>query len=120
MGVFVSEENKVPDDVYVTETDIQHVEKFFEHFKIPVPQEFAKSIADFRANPNAVTQNELRYQLSQAMMHKIKGHSQIVDEVFEKVFECSDEIRYDLQFEKDLEDIVGQKPVTPTNQGSET
>lgn len=103
----MSEDNN--QEIFIVDADIQHVEKFFDHFKLDTPDYLMKAISDFKANKNKNTQNELRFCLAKALS-TIKGKNELLDEVFDKVIECTTEVGYDLQFERDFEEIIGQNP----------
>jgi len=113
----MSEEKNLEQEIFIADTDIQHIEKFFDHFKVTMPEELIKAIAEFRTNQTSETQRDLRFKLAKAMI-VVKGKNELLDEVFEKVFDCTTEISYNLQFEKDLEEIIGS--TDQKNQGSES
>lgn len=94
------------DKLLIKPDDIDCVDKFFEHFKIDMPENLKKSMDAFRKMPNLDTQREFRLQISKAFasIQQIRD----LDKDFIPVIESCDKAAYEMQFESDLHDTIGE------------
>src|ERR1700677_1101016 len=102
----LAEESAKAKEVYVTQDDIDAIERFFTHFKFTISKEFSDARAAFLANKTLDTQRMYRFQLAKEI-GRIKGQNELVDDLFKNVMDTSDKLSYDMQFDQDLEAIVG-------------
>jgi hypothetical protein len=98
-------------EVYVTQDDIEAIERFFTHFKFTISKEFNDARTAYLANKTLDTQRMYRFQLAKEI-GRIKGQNELVDDLFKNVMETSDKLSFDMSFEEDLEAIVGVDPTT--------
>jgi hypothetical protein len=106
MSEELAKESTKAKEIYISQDDIDAIERFFTHFKFTVSQEFFDARTAFLTNKTLDTQRQYRFQLAKEIV-RIKGQNNLVDDLFKNVMETSDKLRYDMQFDKDLEDIVG-------------
>jgi hypothetical protein len=87
--------------VVITPEDVQECAKFFQFFEIPVPVPLQSAIDQFIKEPNLHNQNELKFQLSEIIMHS--PHPVFQDEVFAQVKPENALANDELVFERQLE-----------------
>jgi len=104
----MSEEVKATEsnDIHVSKEDVDAIDKFFKHFKFPTSKEFNDAKLRFNVQPTLESQREFRFQLTKEIS-RLKGQNEMIDDLFKNVMETSDKISYDMQFDKDLEEIIG-------------
>ncbi len=97
----------------VNTQDVESIEKFMDHFKFTRSKEYIAAIEKFKASTNnSVAQREAIYEIAKAFA-ALKGQNELVDDIFADVFPVCGNVSYHLQFEKDLEDIIGVDPAAP-------
>lgn len=87
--------------------DMDVIERFFTHFSIDIPDYLKASIENFKKDQNIATQNALKLSLTKAVQEKQSDVLKI-DEIFEPVIKACGEVAYNMQFDKDLQDVIGQ------------
>lgn len=87
--------------VVITPEDVQECDKFFQFFEIPVPADLRSAIDNFCKEPTLQNQNELKFQLSDIIMHST--HPVFQDEVFAQVKPENAMANDELVFERQLE-----------------
>ena len=87
--------------VVLTPEDVQECSKFFQFFEIPVPAPLQSAIENFCKEPTLQNQNELKFQLSDIIMHST--HPVFQDEVFAQVKPENAMANDELVFERQLE-----------------
>lgn len=92
-------ENK--NQVVITAEDVQECAKFFQFFEIPVPAALQSAIDNFCKEQTLQNQNELKFQLSEIIMHST--HPVFQDEVFAQVKPENAAANDELVFERQLE-----------------
>lgn len=92
--------------IYVAQEDIDAITRFFKHFKFVTSKEFDSAVEAFQANPTLETQKNLRFNIAKECL-RTKGQNELIDDLFKNVVTTSDKISYDIQFEKDLEEVIG-------------
>ena len=102
----LAEETAKAKEVYVTQDDVDAIERFFTHFKFTTSKEYNDARLAFFANKTLDTQRNYRFQVAKEVI-RIKGQNELVDDLFKNVMDTSDKLSYDMQFDKDLEEIVG-------------
>ncbi len=106
----MSEEKKNEADLTVNVQDIDNIEKFMDHFKFARTKEYVAAIEAFRKSPGDLTlSREAIYQLAKNVA-ACKGQNELVDEIFADVLPACLNISYNMQFDKDLEEIIGVDP----------
>jgi hypothetical protein len=91
--------------VVITPEDVQECAKFFQFFEIPVPAPLQSAIDSFCKEPTLQNQNELKFQLSDIIMHS--QHPVFQDEVFAQVKPENAMANDELVFERQLEAQLG-------------
>lgn len=90
--------------VAITPEDVQECSKFFQFFEIPVPAPLQAAIDAFVKEPTLQNQTELKFQLSDIIMHST--HPVFQDEVFAQVKPenalANDELVFERQMEAQL------------------
>ena len=87
--------------VVITPEDVQECAKFFQFFEIPVDAPLQTAIDNFCKEPTLLNQNELKFQLSNIIMHS--KHPVFQDEVFAQVKPENAAANDELVFERQLE-----------------
>lgn len=109
----MSEEKKNEADLTVGLQDLDNIEKFIDHFKFTRSKEYIAAAEAFRKDPsNHQHAREAIYQVAKTMA-ACKGQNELVDEVFADVLPACLNISYSMQFDKDLEEIIGVDPTQP-------
>lgn len=107
------ENNKLNDDakntIYVAQEDIDAITRFFKHFKFDTSIEFKDAVTAFETNKTLETQKNLRFNIAKECL-RMKGQNELIDDLFKNVVNTSDKLSYDIQFEKDLEEVIGVTP----------
>jgi uncharacterized protein (DUF1786 family) len=93
-------------EIYISTDDVAAIERFFKHFKINTSSEYNSALVAFTTTPDLETQKNYRFQLAKEIK-AMKGQNALIDDLFKNVIDTSEQISYDYQFDKDLEDIVG-------------
>jgi len=94
--------------VVITPEDVQECSKFFQFFEIPVPTPLQSAIDSFCKDPTLANQNELKFQLSDIIMHST--HPVFQDEVFAQVKPENAAANDELVFERQLEAQLTSEP----------
>ena len=96
-------------DVYVSEEDMEAIERFFTHFKLTTSKELNDARADYIQDKNVNTQRMYRFQLAKEI-GRCRGQNELLDDLFKNVMDTSDKLSYDMEFDNDLEEIIGVSP----------
>jgi hypothetical protein len=90
--------------------EVKKIEKFLDFFKFEKTEAFIKALEDFTSNPDSeMFRKNIAYQCSVAMM-STRGKNELVDLAFKDLFPGCEKMRFELEFDKDLEDIIGVDP----------
>lgn len=111
----MSEEKKSEQDLTVSVQDIDNIEKFLDHFKFTRSKEFIAAVEAFKKDGNRKHALEAIHEVAKTMK-AAKGQNELIDDLFVDIFPACDSISYNMQFDKDLEDIIGVDPATKTDQ----
>lgn len=95
--------------------DMDVIERFFTHFEIEIPDHLKTAVANFKQDQSIKNQDALKLALTKTVKEKQKDVLQI-DEIFEPVIKACEEVAYNMQFDKDLEDVIGQEDSDNTTQ----
>lgn len=87
--------------VAITPEDVQECAKFFQFFEIPVPTALQSALDSFIKEPTLENQTELKFQLSDIIMHST--HPVFQDEVFAQVKPENALANDELVFQRQLE-----------------
>lgn len=109
----MQEEKK--EQIVLDPQDMDVIERFFTHFSIDIPDYLKKSIENFKKDQTIDTQNAVKLSLSKAVQDRGEDVMKI-DEIFEPVIKACGEVAYNMQFDKDLEDVIGQDENELTDQ----
>jgi hypothetical protein len=97
------------EEVVLDVQDMDVIERFFTHFEIKIPGELSDAIANFRKCQDVRAQNAVKLALTQATRDN-RDSMIAIDEIFEPVVAACEETAYNLEFERDLEDVIsGEK-----------
>ena len=99
-------QEKKPEMILETK-DVEVITRFFDHFKIEIPTYLKEANEAFTNQPNLDTETTLKLALTKAVVEK-KEEIENLDELFVPVVKACGEMAYNLQFDKDLEDVIGQ------------
>ena len=95
--------------VVVNQEDIQNIEDFFKHFRIPIPNYLQQQIDVFKQDPNNYTYDKqcvLKSELAHAISES--DHELFKDELFSNVIKNCAKEWYDTQFNRDLESALSE------------
>lgn len=87
--------------------DINNVEEFFRHFSIPIPKYLQDQIDIYKANLSSYSlenQERFKAELSRAIIES--DHELLQDDIFSNIKHFCDEVWYNAQFERDLEEVL--------------
>lgn len=87
--------------------DAQNVIDYFKHFKIDLPDQLAAACGVFVENTTLTNQKELKRELCNAI--RTSKHESFTDKMFAEIRAICTKAEYDLEFEKELRDVIGQK-----------
>lgn len=105
--------------------DLEVIDRFFSHFDLTTPDYLTKAITEYTAEQTLETEKNLKMNLLKSVIDnkdKVEG----LDELFRPVINACGEMAYNLEFDKDLEEILTQDPTpeessaSPVSEGSET
>lgn len=88
-------------------TSCKAVSDFFEHFKVPYTTDLPRVLKEFESKPTVELQKQIRLLLTKEIatneaIKKIEGLHPIV-------FESSQKAHFEMQFEKDLEEVLEKR-----------
>lgn len=95
------------DKVVITPDDAMAAFEFWKQFDIPVMAGLSEAFDQFCKNPSVETQTNLKYLVCKAIA--TTDHECFTDDTFKKVAEECAECAYELGFEKDFENTVGEE-----------
>lgn len=94
--------------VVITPEDVTECSKFFQFFEIPVPAPLQAAIDNFIKEPTLHNQSELKFQLSNIIVHST--HPVFQDEVFTQIKPENAMANDELVFERQLEAQLTSEP----------
>jgi len=102
---------KTEKDLRLESRDIETIRRFFNHFNLPTPDYLTSAMHEFSKNQNLETERALILALTSSVV-EVKGQIVELDDMFGEVSDACANISYNMQFDKDFEDIIaddGQK-----------
>lgn len=88
--------------------DLDVIDRFFGHFELDTPQYLAKAIEEYKSVQDLKTEKNLKLNLLKAVIDN-RGKVEGLDDLFTPVINAAGEMAYNLQFDKDLEDVLTQE-----------
>ena len=79
---------------------------FYKHFNIPMPEPLTKALAVFAADPTIENQRSVKYEICHAIVHV--PHEAFRDEMFKKIGEECSAVVYDMKFDEDITQTLGE------------
>lgn len=93
--------------VVIGKEDVQNVRDFFKHFNEPWGDALEKTASAFEADMNFQNQEAFKVAICR---HIVKSNNPLFkDKMFEGLFDVSEEIDYEEQFDKDLKEVLTQQ-----------
>ncbi len=102
-------------EIILDPKDMDVIERFFTHFDIKIPDYLKESIDSFRAKQTLETQDAVKLSLTKAVRES-ENEMLAIDEIFEPVIKACGEVAYNMQFDKDLAETIGQDEEDLTDQ----
>lgn len=91
--------------------DLDVIDRFFGHFELETPKYLTQAIEEYKSVQDLKTEKNLKLNLLKAVIDnrdKVEG----LDELFTPVINAAGEMAYNLQFDKDLEDVLTQEDLS--------
>ena len=107
-------------DMVLEAKDVEVINRFFTHFNIDIPGYLKDANVVFETTQNFETETILKLALTKAVVESKVSIEQL-DELFVPVVKACGEMAYNLQFDRDLVDVIGQdeKDLTRSPQASQ-
>ena len=90
--------------------DTEVVEKFFTFFEIDMPDYLQEALAAFNKDQSLDNQNRMKLAITKSIEDRREKFLEI-DEIFEPVVGACGETAYNMQFDKDLKEVLGSEEV---------
>ena len=96
--------------------DTEAVTKFFDHFDLKMPKVLTETLEAFKKDPNLKTQKKFVVEVNKAIT---EGFDIVaLDEMFEPIVACANEVKYDLQFSDEMTELL-KEDSTPQSESPE-
>lgn len=99
------EEN--PKKVVITPDDAKAAFEFWNQYEVPVMPGLKEAFDKFCGDPTYENQEHLKYMVTKAV--STTDHEAFKDETFSKITEQCGETAYDMGFERDFVEVVGEE-----------
>jgi hypothetical protein len=99
--------------IAVTIQDVETINRLLAHFNLPRSKEYNDAYENYKSNPEDQGFTKTMILETAKTMREAKGKNEMLDNIFADIFVSCDKISYDMQFDLDLEDIVGVDPTNP-------
>lgn len=107
----MSEEESKTDDaknkVTISPDDCDHVKKYCGHFGVPATPELEEALDKFKADPTYKNQLDVKLEICKWMLSC--KHESFTDNLWDAPKKAAEEVVFDLQFDKDLEEVLTDK-----------
>ena len=99
--------------ITISVQDAENVNRLLSHFNLTRTKEYDVAFENYKNNPeNPMFAKTMIYETAKAL-REAKGKSELLDNVYADILSSCEKISYDMQFDMDLEDIVGVDVATP-------
>ena len=107
----MSKENeKVTDEVKnkiaISAEDCANVKKYCNHFGVPITEGLDKALDEFSKNPTFQNQQEVKLEICKWILEG--NHESFKDSLWDAPKKASEEVVFDLQFDRDLREELTQ------------
>jgi hypothetical protein len=107
------QQGEVTPKLVIAPDDTKSALDFYKHFNIPMPEALTKALSTFAANPTIENQAAVKYEICHAIVHV--QHEAFRDEMFKKIAEECASVVYEMKFEKDITETLGELPAATTD-----
>jgi hypothetical protein len=87
--------------------DIETISAFYLHFNIKIPDYLEVAMGRFAEHQNLDTERELILAITTSVV-EIKDKITELDDMFSEVADACANVSFNMQFDKDFEDVVGR------------
>ena len=94
-------------EILITKEDVAAALDFWKHYKIPISEGLDAAVKAFEADPSFENQEKIKYYVCSAI--STTDHPAFKDPMFTQILELTNEITFEMQFEKDLEESLVSK-----------
>jgi hypothetical protein len=89
--------------------DREIISRFADYFKVAIPATLSSALDSFDANPTIFTQNEVKLEIAKWIAGTEEGQDPFwKDDMWKVVVEKCAEAKYELQFEHDVQEVLGE------------
>jgi hypothetical protein len=106
----MSEENKTDDvknKITISSDDCANVKKYCGHFGVPSSDGLEKALDTFSADPTYKNQVNVKLEVCKWMLSC--SHESFGDSLWDAPKKAAEEVVFDLQFDRDLEEVLTDK-----------
>lgn len=103
---------EVQPKLVIAPDDTKSAFDFYKHFNIPMPDALTAALNKFSANPSIENQDAVKYEICHAIVHV--DHEAFRDEMFKKIAEECGSVVFEMKFDKDITETLGEQPVATT------
>ena len=90
----------------ITPEDTDCIKEVYDYYDLKMPPRLIKAIDNFKKNPSEKAQDQLKLVLA-CEVSAFKNNPTL-KEIFEPLIAASDEIAYDMQFDKDVDELLNE------------
>jgi hypothetical protein len=101
---------EVTPKLVIAPDDTKSAFDFFKHFNIPMPDALTGALNKFAKDPTIENQNLVKYEICNAIVHV--DHEAFRDEMFKKIAEECSSVVFEMKFDKDITEVLGDQPTT--------
>ena len=102
-----SKTDEVKNKVTISPDDCDHVKKYCEHFGVPNTPALDAALDKFKSEPSYKNQLNVKLEICKWMLSC--EHESFTDNLWDAPKKAAEEVVFDLQFEKDLEEVLVNK-----------
>ena len=92
--------------VAISSEDVKNIRDYFKHFDITLPDYLEQALVQFDGDQSMINQKFLKMKLCAAILES--KHESFQNKMFDQVKDTSKQALYDLQYEFDVNDVLGQ------------
>lgn len=100
---------EVENKVTCSAEDCDNFLNYEKHFKVPLGKDFEEALAKFRKDPSFENQNEMKLHACKWIL--TCRHESFKDPLWDTPKKTATKEMYDLQFEKDLKDLLVEETI---------
>jgi hypothetical protein len=99
--------------VVVSSEDCDNVRNYSLHFGVEITEELKNAMLIFEKDPTYENMIDFKRELCQWLVEC--GHESFTDSLWEHPIEAAKDILYDLNFDKEVQDVLTEKPSDKEN-----